>query len=685
MKASKLLAVAVGTAMVATVAHARITKIEITSVQSPTFEGRTFGPSGSVGAYEKLRGKAYGEVDPRDRQNAAITDIELAPRNARGNVEYSMDIYILKPLNLQDGNDKLFVEVNNRGGKLFGAFNGSSGGNDPTTAAHAGDAFLMNQGYSLAWNGWDISAPAANNNLTITVPVATHRDGSTITGPSYEYIVFDNATTLTSTLAYAAANPADKASARLTVRDRLRDTPVDIPASGWEYTSADGTAIRLLPAGTPFKQSAIYEFSYTAKNPLVAGLGWAATRDFISFLRYAKADDHGNPNPLARHVKHTYTFAVSQPARYLNDFETLGFNEDERGRRVIDGILNWIGGGSGIGLHVRFAQPARTERNRQNHRYPEQNFPFTYERLKDPYTHAKAGRGEACEKSDTCARSLQVNSANEYWVKTGSLLTTDPMGNDIQLPKYVRAYLLSSVEHTVAGSNANPPGQGNSCQQIRNTTDPNPALRALFIALDQWVSEKRSPPPSQVPTRATGALSIPLDNGIGSVPQAALGFPSIPGVTYSGLITVRHLFDFGARYDKRGIMDINPPDFSGPVYPSFVSKVDADGNDIAGIRLPPVSAPIATTTGWALRAPAFGGGPWDGCEASGQWIAFKRTQAERMAAGDPRRSLEERYGNHQGYVDAVAAAARALEARRFLLPADVQRYIDAAEASSVLQ
>ena len=686
MKSSTLLAFAVTTAMAATVAHARITRIEITTVESPTFKDPATGMArafGSAGAYEKLRGKAYGEVDPRDRHNRVITDIELAPRNARGKVEYSMDIYILKPVNLRDGNDKLFMEVNNRGGKLFGAFNGSSGGNDPTTAAHAGDAFLMNQGYSLAWNGWDPSAPAGNNSLTLTVPVAKHRDGSTITGPSYEYIVFDNATTMSSTLAYAAAS-LDKSQARLTVKQHLRDEAVEIPASGWDYTSTAGTAIKLTSGA--FQQSAIYEFSYTAKDPFVAGLGFAATRDFVSFLRHAKADDFGNPNPLAGHVKRTYTFSVSQPARYLNDFETLGFNEDERGRRVLDGILNWIGGGSGIGMHVRFAQPGRTERNRQNHRYPEANFPFTYERFKDPYAKGdKAGRGERCEKTDTCAKSLQVNSANEYWVKAGSLLHTDPLGRDLEDdPDHVRFYLLSSVEHTVAGSNANPPGQGNSCQQIRNTTDPNPALRALFIALDEWVSEKRKPPSSQVPTRSTAAYSIRLDNGVGFVPQAALGFPSIPGVTYSGLITVRHKFDFGNRYDD-GIMDVNPPDFSGPVYRSFVSKVDADGNDVAGIRLPAVSAPIATTTGWGLRAANFGGGPWDGCEASGQWIAFKKTQAERLAAGDPRPSLEERYKTKQGYVDAVAAAARALEARRFLLPADVQRYIDAAQASSVLQ
>src|SRR5439155_12093441 len=427
-----------------------------------------------------------------------------------------------------------------------------------------------------------------------------------------------------------------------------------------------------------FKQSAIYEFSFTAKNPVVAGVGFAATRDFVSFLRHAKVDDFGNSNPLAGHVKHTYAFTVSQPARYLNDFETLGFNEDERGRRAIDGILNWIGGGSGIGLNFRFAQPARTERNRQNHRYPEANFPFTYETFRDPFAGTIAGRGERCGESDTCPKALQVNSANEYWVKAGSLLHTDPRGRDLEDPKNVRFYLLSSVEHTVSGS---PPTAG-SCQQIRNTTDPNPALRALFIALDEWVTRGVKPPRSEVPRRDTGVFSVPVGNGVGVIPQAKLGWPNIPGVSYSGVVTVRHLFNFGPRFGD-GIMDVNPPDFSGPVYPAFVSRVDTDGNEIAGIRLPPVEAPIATTSGWGLRGTAFGGGPdsgnMDGCESSGQWIPFKATRAERLAAGDPRKSLEERYGNHDGYVKAVARVTRNLQQRRLQLEDDVQSYIDAAQ------
>ena len=668
MNTRTVLALAVACALAAPVAQAHITRIEITSTESPTFEGTAFG---AVGAYAKLRGKAYGELDPLDPHNAVITDIALAPRNAAGKVEYSMDIYILKPADLAKGNGKVFMEVNNRGSKLFGSFNGSGGGNNPTTAADAGDAFLMQQGYSLAWNGWDPSTPPGGDRLLISVPTLPG-----ITGPSYEYIVFDNATTMSSALSYPAAS-LDKSAARLTVKQHLRDTPTEIGADGWEYTSSAGTAIRLLPAGTPFAQSAIYEFSYQAKNPVVAGIGFAATRDFVSYLKSDAAD-----NPLRGYASYVEAFTISQPARYMNDFNHLGFNEDENGRRVFDGVLNWIGAGNGVALNYRFAQPGRTERNRQNHRYPEAPFPFAWPELTDPYTGKTDGRGVRCSASNTCPNEMEVISANEYWVKAGSLVHSFPTGRKLpREPENVRFYLLSGLEHTVSGA---PPKSAGSCQQFRNSTSPNPVLRALFVALDEWVTRGVTPPKSEVPNEGTAAYSIPLSDGVGYVPQEALGWPNIPGVTYSGLITVRHLFDWGPDFEA-GILANNPPDFSGLVYPSYVSKVDHDGNEVAGIRVPDVAAPIATTTGWALRAPAFGGSDWDGCEASGQWIPFKKTKAERLAAGDPRPSLEERYKDHAAYVKAVEKEARKLEQRRLLLPADVQRYIDAAEASDVLR
>ena len=654
-----------------------ITRIEITSVESPTFGGKVFG---AAGAYEKLRGKAFGELDPDDPRNAIITDIRLAPRNQRGNVEYSTDIYILKPIDLAKGNHQLFVEVNNRGNKLFGAFNQSAGGNNPTTADDAGAGFLMNQGYTMAWNGWDPSAPVGNDNMNISLPTVKNPDGSPITGPAYEYIVFDNAISMSYALSYPAVS-RETFKAKLTVRGRLTDVPVAVSDAGWEFVGDN--SIRLLPAGTPFRQGAIYELSYNAKDPVVAGAGFAATRDFVSFLRNDLVDRSNNRNPLAGDIKRVLAFAVSQPGRYLNDFVWLGFNEDLNQRRVFDGVVNWIAAGTGEALNFRFAQPARTERNRQNHLYPEGIFPFAYATLRDPLTGKTDGRNARCSQTNTCPKMMAINSSNEYWVKAGSLLHTDLHGNDLKDPDNVRFYLLSGVEHTVAGA---PPDSPGACQQPRNPTDPNPALRALFVAMNQWV-DGIAPPDSRIPKVSDGTAvfirSPENSTGVlGQVPQSSLGWPTIPGVLYTGLATNRQLFNWGPGFNK-GILDINPPLATGKVYPSFVPKVDADGNEVAGIRLPAVAAPVATITGWAHRAAAFGGP--DGCEHFGQIIPFKATRAHRDAAGDPRLSLAERYAGHAAYVNAVAAAANKLAADRLLLPADVQRYVTNAEASSVLK
>ncbi|WP_460965279.1 alpha/beta hydrolase domain-containing protein [Spirosoma litoris] len=667
-----LLAIAI---LAGPMAQARIIRIEITSRQAPTFEGKVFG---QVGAYEKLRGKAYGELDPASPQNALITDIQLAPRNAKGMVEYAMDIYILKPIDLTKGNHKLFLEVNNRGGKLFGGFNKSSGGNDPSTAAQAGDAFLMNRGYSIVWNGWDPSANPTNNNLTINVPIAKNADDSPITGPSYEYIVYDNATSTNYTLAYPAAT-VNKSQATLTVRNHLQDTPTVIPADGWEYVNE--RTIRLLPAGTPFRQSAIYEFAYTASNPIVAGIGLAATRDFVSFLRYATSDNFGTPNPLANDIKFTFSFAVSQPARYLNDFQTLGFNADETGKRVLDGIENWLGGGSGIGLNVRFAQPSRTERNRQNHLYPEAIFPFAYPIMTDPFTGKTAGRMAACLSSNTCPKVFEVNSANEYWVKAASLLHTDPKGNDLPDPENVRFFLVAGAQHGTG--NATSRGM---CQQFQNPTNADPVLRALFMALDDWVTKGIEPPKSAVPRKSAGnaIVAIPqpgLQTGV--VPQEKLGWPTIPGVTYTGLITTRYQLDFGPTFNQGALTNYPPAIANRPTYVNFVSKVDHDGNEIAGIRLPIVAVPTATTTGWALRSTDFGQN--EGCEGAGQFIPFKKTKAERIASNDPRLSVEERYRTHDNYVKAITKSVNELVTQRMLLPDDAKDYIKNAEASDVLK
>ncbi len=652
-------------AFLVSVAEARVTRIEMKTTQSPTFEGTSFG---KVGQYEKLVGQAFGEIDPTDPRNAVIADIDLAPRNARGMVEYSMDVYALKPIDLGSGNHRLFFEVNNRGNKLslgwlnfFDSITHST--NDPTTAADAGDGFLMRQGYTLAWCGWDITASPTNFGLTITSPIATNPDGSSIVGPALEEFEIDNSTTMTGHLTYPAAN-MDTSQASLTMRVHFSDPPVTV--TDWEYV--DSQTIRLLPAGTPFPQGTLFELTYPAQDPIVAGIGFAATRDFATFLHQATTDDFGNPNPLAGDVQFVYAFGISQSARYLRDFVYLGFNEDDQGQRVFDAVDNYIGGGNGIFGNYRFAQPGRTERQHRDRWYPEGRFPFADQVTFDPITGRTDGGLRRCFETDTCPKIIESNSENEYWAKSSSLLHTDTLGNDLPDPGNVRFYLFSSLQHGAAS------GRG-ICQQPQNPVVPNPGLRALLVTLDDWVNNANDPPLSQVPRRRDGTL-------VPSLPQSSVGFPNIPGVTYNGLMTTRDLYDFGPMFDQ-GILTVLPPAPTGVVYPGLVPRTDSDGNDIAGIRLPEVAAPLATYTGWALRAAGFAEN--DGCDASGQDIAFPSTEEERRATGDPRRSIERRYRTHEGYVRAVERAARRLARERFLLEEDVERYISAAEASDVLR
>jgi hypothetical protein len=381
-------------------------------------------------------------------------------------------------------------------------------------------------------------------------------------------------------------------------------------------------------------------------------------------------DDTGTPNPLAGRLAHVHSFCVSQPCRTLHDFLWLGFNQDEAGRRAIDGMLNWIGGGSGIFMNYRFAQPARTHRQHIGRWYPELQFPFANQVLTDPHTGKTDGRLRRCLETGTCPRIFEVNSENEYWAKAMSVMHLDPgTGADLADPPTVRSYLLASLPHS---GGIGPTGPG-PCQQPRNPLVANAVLRALLVALDEWVSAGTEPPDSRLPRRADGTLVPPL-------PRAGVGFPDIPGVTYNGRLHTADRLDFGPGFD-RGILSRLPPTVVGAPYPVLVPRTDADGNGIAGIRVPDVAVPLATYTGWALRA--FPPGGDDGCDHAGQKIDFKATKAERLAAGDPRPSLEERYPDHAKYVDAVAQAASDLRRQRLLLDEDVRRYGDVAAARRI--
>ncbi len=647
------------------VADAGVVRIEITERESPTFGGFVFP---GVGPYEKIAGKAYAEIDPNDRRNAVIVDLARAPRNGNGKVEYSFDFYILKPVDLARGNHKVMYEPPNRGRKLsLAALTRGITGADPgatTDTNRLAATFLLPQGYTLVWSGWDASTARLtfDHNVTISLPVATGADGTPLTGPAYEYIVTQASRYA---LAYRAAT-LDKGRARLTHRVHLDDQPEVVPESEWSYED-DGRAIALLPAGRRFAANDIYEFTYLARDPTVNGIGFAAVRDFNAFLRYETRDTRGTPSPLAGGVSRIYTMATSQPARMLNDFRLLGFNEAENGRIVFDGMLQWVAAADGINMNLRFSQPDRTQRNRQDQLYVEGVFPFANQPVTDPITRTTAGRYDACMRTNTCPFALEAFSANEYWVKGASLMHTDPLGaGDLPEHPMSRLYLFSSHEHAFA---QDPTSRG-ACQQVGNPLDPGPVLRALWAALDAWVTRGIAPPPSRVPRIADGTLVPPL-------PQSVAGFPGIPGVTYTGLKSTRYRLDYGADFYRTGIMTINPPvvkapifdnPANGPIYPTFVAKTDVDGNETAGIRLPDVAVPLATYTGWSLRGGVHAN---DGCDTQGQMIPFARTRAERMASGDPRLSIEERYPSAAVYREAVDRAIADLVAGRLMLPDDV--------------
>ena len=412
MKRTAILWLFIALLLIPAFSEARVISVQM-SAPTIAFGGYSWP---GVGQYEKITGVAYAEVDPADRRNAIIVDIGLAEtqaapgqpgKTAKGKVAYLLNFYILKPVNLNrvdrklNGYGKMMYEPPNRGGKTWTALGRvSGGGDDPATITDPtilANSFLMPRGYTIVWSGWEPLVPLANLgtelDASVALPIAKNADGSTITGPAYEYIVTSGTSF---TLSYPAADTADKTTAVLTHRVHLDDVPETVPPANWNYNAA-GTAITLTGG---FVANDIYEFSYTAKDPTVAGLGFAAIRDWVSWLRYEAQDHNGTRNPLANYITRIYTEISSQPGRMFNDFRKLGFNEDDRGkigRKVFDGHMQWISAGSGIGMNYRFSQSGRTERNRQDHLYGENLFPFANVRTTDPFTGITASRYDACQ------------------------------------------------------------------------------------------------------------------------------------------------------------------------------------------------------------------------------------------------------------------------------------------------
>ncbi len=606
-------------------------------------EGAAFG---AAGAYERVVATARGEVDPFTPANRGIANIERAPRNARGQVEYSTDVFILRPTDPGRGNGRILYEVNNRGRKMLFAnlADGPQGVNDPRTLTDLGNAFPLRLGYTIVWSGWDADAPRANSGLAMQAPVATH-DGAPIVQMIRDQFVSGTRAGVLENfkLSYEAAS-LDQSQAWLAQRVRASETPRAIPASQWRFI--DSRSIKLLPEGTLPLPGVLYDFRYRAMNPKVLGLGFAATRDVVSWLRYAPEAKSVTGKPMT----HALAIGISQSARYLRDHIAQGFNRDEQGRRVFDGALAHIGGAGRLFFNTPFGQPSRTNTQHEDHEFPENAFPFSAAFMSDPLTGARGAllRGHA---SDPLL--IETNTSTEYWQKGASLLHTDPLGvRDAALPDGARVYMIAGTQHAGRAGATSEPGPN---VNPRNPHNPMPALRALFVALDDWVVAGKTPPPSRVPTLADGTL----------VEAHKTGFPVLPNAAVMRITN-----------------SIAPPgDWVQPrpaseTYRVLVCKVDADGNELAGIRLPDIAVPLATYTGWNEYKTPYPEGEL--ADRDGSYLPFAPDKAAREAAGDPRLSIAERYANRADYVVRVRAAAAALVRDRLLLQEDADRYIERA-------
>lgn len=635
-------------------------RIEIMRVE-PVFDGLPFG---EAGPYEKVVGRAYGDVDPAHPLNRIIANIDKAPLNAAGRVDYSTDFYLLKPVDLARGNRRIFYDVPNRGGKLAlhtinEALRDPEGKmrtacNDPGSTADAGNGFLMRQGYTILWSGWQGDLASTDGVMAGQFPIATDGDRP-IVGTNRDEFIFEHQQSPVIVRLSYPAHSADQASATLTVRQQEQDERRPIPATDWRFISPNEIEITR-PAG--YDASAIHEFIYQARDPVVMGLALAATRDLVAFLRHEDADAAGTLNPLAMgkspHVEHVLAYGISQAGRFLRDFLYQGFNEDWTGSRVFDGVLTCMTGSRKAFVNYPFAQPGRHSRQHEDRLFPHDQFPFTYATTTDPVSGRTDGILARCEASDTCPRIIHTESSSDFFQGRSSLLVTDGAGRDVPIPANVRFFHLASTQHGGGGD----PSLDYARAFPASRYAPNPANvaavhRALVVALDQWVSAGIEPPASDFPSLRDGTL----------VAAAAdrYGFPAIPGVAYPARINELAELDHGVQ---------PPKPISGRDYVVMVPAVDADGNERTGVRLPDVAVPRGTHTGWSARRPGHAEG---GLTLLGSYFPFAATAGERQETGDPRPSLEERYPTGDDYLAKVSAAAEALNGRRLLLDEDVAR------------
>jgi hypothetical protein len=643
--------------LVAAPAYADVVRIDVKS-RADVVAGKAYGASG---AYEKLMGTIHFAIDPRNPVNQIIADIDKAPRNAAGLVEFSSDFHLIKPKDPARGNGTILYEVSNRGGKgMVGFFNFGRGGTDPMTAEQFGDGFLLEQGFTLMWIGWQFDVPLTDGLMRVHAPIAREADGKPIRGLVRSDFVVSKPSPSASLAdrghqAYPVADANDPA-ATLTVRDSVEGARRAIPRDQWQFTE-DGKSVRMAAGFEPQK---IYEVVYRAQDPAVVGVGSAAIRDAISTIKYSGATELGLA-PGA--IKRAIGFGISQSGRFLRTYLYYGFNEDESHRKVFDGLMPHVAGSGRGSFNHRFAQPSRDGHPFINFFYPTDIFPFTDAEQHDPVTGATDGLLTHATKPAFQPNIFYTNSSYEYWGRAASLYHTTIDGTkDARLPPNVRGYLLAAGQHGVA---AFPPSRSIG-QQLNNPLDYRWAMRSLLVSMNRWVTDGAAPPASAVPLVDQGTLVTP----------DKLKFPKLPAVNVPKIPHKAYRADYGPDFVKKGIVSQEPPAITSS-YPILVPQVDADGNELAGIRMPELSVPLATYMGWNLFNEKSGPATVVS-SMQGSFVPLARTKAEREQAGDPRRSVEERYQGRDHYLGEIARAANDLVTKGYLLKADVPRIVEQA-------
>jgi hypothetical protein len=645
-----------------------VTKLLIMS-RRPFAEEKAFG---QVGPYEQLDGTVSFAVDPTHPANQLITDLKLAPRDVSGRVHFSADWRLLRPVEPQRGNHRLLFDILNRG-RGPGLRNLNSAQDvAPTEPLDPGNGFLMRQGYTVAWCGWQHDVPDTPGLMRLRAPEAL-----TLDGPISGKITVTFQPTTSACVQFLAdrlhrpypTNNLEDRDAMLTEQDHEDASERIIPREQWSFARLENGCVVPDAAhvymASGFVPGKVYQVIYTTTGAPIVGCGLLATRDMGSFLKYGSAREG---NPCAGDLQYAYSFGVSQSGRFLRHFLYLGLNQDEQDRTVFDGLIPHVAGGKHGEFNHRFAQPSS-----QASRSPNNLFPYSDAEQTDPETDRTGGLLSRLAAKGKVPKVMHTYTPSEYWGGHGALVHIDVTGSrDLDVPEAVRIYHFGGTQHPVGTF---PPQDTDARQGYRgqhpfNWTDYRPLLRAALVNLDRWVTHGEPAPPSSHPR---------LDNGTAVPPeQLAATFRAIPGVNLPEPLRRFERLDFGP---QPGIATHVPPMSMKP-YPRLVPAVDQDGNEVCGILLPFQTVPLATHTGWNLRHPDIGGagqtlasGGASGGTLIGATIPFPATREARQATGDPRRAIAERYTSKADYLEQVRRAAQDLVQARYLLAEDVDEII----------